>query len=257
MGEIISLKKESLLKYVLQLADNALILGQRLAEICGHGPILEQDIAITNISLDLIGEARILYQYAAEIEGNGKTEDDYPYKRDARDWQNILLVEQPNGHFGYTIIRQFMFDCYHYYHLKAMTDSSDERLAQIAAKTIKEATYHLKYSSEWVIRLGDGTQESHDKMQEALNDRIRFFDEAFIPSKIENDKSLNGVAVDCTKIRELAWSKFTEVCQTANLEIPEVKVPQKGGKDGLHTEYLGFILAELQFVQKSYPDSNW
>ncbi len=257
MGEIISLKRESLLKYVLQLADNALILGQRLAELCGHGPILEQDIAITNISLDLIGEARILYQYAAEIEGNGKTEDDYPYKRDVRDWQNILLVELPNGHFGYTIMRQFMFDCYHYYHLKAMTNSGDERLAQIAAKTIKEATYHLKYSSEWVIRLGDGTQESHDKMQEALNDRIRFFDEAFIPSKIENDKSLNGVAVDCTKIKASAWAKFTEVCQTANLEIPEVKFPQKGGKDGVHTEHFGFILAELQFVQKSYPDSNW
>ena len=257
MGEIISMKKESLLKYVLQLADNALILGQRLGEICGHGPILEQDIAITNISLDLIGEARVLYQYAAEIEGNGKTEDDYPYKRDVRDWQNILLVEQPNGHFGYTIMRQFMFDCYHYYHLKAMTDSSDERLAQIAAKTIKEATYHLRYSSEWVIRLGDGTEESHDKMQEALNDRIRFFDEAFIPSKIENDKSLNGVAVDCTKIKDLAWAKFTEVCQIANLEIPEVKFPQKGGKDGLHSEHFGFILSELQFIQKSYPDSKW
>jgi len=191
MGEIISLKRESLLKYVLQLADNALILGQRLAELCGHGPILEQDIAITNISLDLIGEARILYQYAAEIEGNGKTEDDYPYKRDVRDWQNMLLVELPNGHFGYTIMRQFMFDCYHYYHLKAMTNSGDERLAQIAAKTIKEATYHLKYSSEWVIRLGDGTQESHDKMQEALNDRIRFFDEAFIPS-VQKLRRLHG-----------------------------------------------------------------
>jgi ring-1,2-phenylacetyl-CoA epoxidase subunit PaaC len=237
MAEVISLKKESILKYVLQLADNALILGQRLAEICGHGPILEQDIAITNISLDLIGEARVLYQYAAEIEGNGKTEDDYPYKRDIRSWQNILLVEQPNGHFGHTIMRQFMFDCYHYYHLKAMINSNDERLAQIAAKTIKEATYHLKYSSEWVIRLGDGTEESN--------------------SKIENDKSLIGIAVDCTEIKDLAWAKFSEVCQTANLDIPEVKFPQKGGKDGLHSEYFGFILSELQFLQKSYPDSNW
>ncbi|MFT6337352.1 MAG: ring-1,2-phenylacetyl-CoA epoxidase subunit PaaC [Halioglobus sp.] len=257
MAEVISLKKESILKYVLQLADNALILGQRLAEICGHGPILEQDIAITNISLDLIGEARVLYQYAAEIEGNGKTEDDYPYKRDIRSWQNILLVEQPNGHFGHTIMRQFMFDCYHYYHLKAMINSNDERLAQIAAKTIKEATYHLKYSSEWVIRLGDGTEESNSKMQDALNDRIRFFGEAFIPSKIENDKSLIGIAVDCTEIKDLAWAKFSEVCQTANLDIPEVKFPQKGGKDGLHSEYFGFILSELQFLQKSYPDSNW
>lgn len=257
MGEVINLKKESILKYVLQLADNAMILGQRLAETCGHGPILEQDIAITNISLDLIGEARVLYQYAAEIEGEGKTEDDYPYKRDVRDWQNILLVEQPNGHFGHIIMRQFMFDCYHYYHLKAMVDSSDERLAQIAAKTIKEATYHLRYSSEWVIRLGDGTEESHGKMQEALYDRIRFFDEAFIPSKIENDESLRGIIVDCTTIKDLAWAKLNEVCQAANLEVPEVKFPQKGGKDGLHSEHFGFLLSELQFLQKSYPNSNW
>ena len=257
MGETIDLKKESLLKYVLQLADNAMILGQRLAETCGHGPILEQDIAITNISLDLIGEARVLYQYAAEIEGDGKTEDDYPYKRDVRDWQNILLVEQPNGHFGHVIMRQFMFDCYHYFHLKAMTNSSDERLSQIAAKTIKEATYHLKYSSEWVIRLGDGTEESHGKMQEALNDRIRFFDEAFIPSKIEKDESLVGISVDCESIRDLAWEKFSTVCQKANLTIPEVKFPQKGGKDGLHTEHFGYLLSEMQFLQKSYPNSNW
>lgn len=257
MGETIELKKESLLKYVLQLADNAMILGQRLAETCGHGPILEQDIAITNISLDLIGEARVLYQYAAEIEGDGKTEDDYPYKRDVRDWQNILLVEQPNGHFGHIIMRQFMFDCYHYFHLKAMTNSSDERVSQIAAKTIKEATYHLKYSSEWVIRLGDGTEESHGKMQEALNDRIRFFDEAFIPSKIEKDESLVGISVDCESIRDLAWEKFSTVCQKANLTIPEVKFPQKGGKDGLHTEHFGYLLSELQFLQKSYPNSNW
>lgn len=257
MAEIINIQKQSTLKYTLQLADNAMILGQRLSEWCGHGPVLEQDIAITNIALDLIGEARILYQYAAEIEGNGKTEDDYPYKRDVRDWQNILLVEQPNGHFGHTIMRQFMFDCYHYYHLKAMIDSSDVRLSQIASKTIKEATYHLKYSSEWVIRLGDGTDESHLKMQEAIDDRMRFFDEAFIPSKIESDESLKGIAVDCTSIRKDAWSKFEGIIKQANLTIPEVKFPQKGGKDGLHTEYMGYILSELQFVQKSYPNSEW
>ena len=257
MTDVIDIHKENTLKYVLQLADNAMILGQRLAEWCGHGPILEQDIAITNISLDLIGEARVLYQYAAEIEGGGKTEDDYPYKRDVRDWQNILLVEQPNGHFGYTIVRQFMFDCYHYYHLKAMTQSKDERLAQIAEKTIKEATYHLKYSSEWMIRLGDGTEESRAKMQEALNGRIRFFDEAFIPSEIEKNTSLKGIAVDCQSIKEAAWAKFTAVCNSATLTIPEVKFPQKGGKEGMHSEHFGYILSELQFLQKSYPNSNW
>ncbi|MDF1697168.1 MAG: phenylacetate-CoA oxygenase subunit PaaC [Saprospiraceae bacterium] len=249
--------KNILLQYVLQLADNAMILGQRLGELCGHGPILEQDIAITNISLDLIGEARVLYSYAAEIEGNGKTEDDYPYKRDILDWKNILLVEQPNGHFGHTIVRQFMFDCYHYYHLTEMRNSSDIRLAEIAKKTIKEATYHLKYSSEWMIRLGDGTEESHAKMQEALSDLIRFFDEAFIPSKIEKEESLKGIAVDCERIRNRAWEKFRSVCEEATLKIPEVEYPQEGGKNGLHSEQLGFILADLQFLQRAYPNSNW
>jgi len=245
------------LQYVLQLADNAMILGQQLGELCGHGPVLEQDIALTNISLDLIGEARILYQYAAEIDGNGKTEDDYPYKRDVLDWRNLLLVEQPNGHFGHTIVRQFMFDCYHYYHLREMSISSDQRLSEIAKKTLKEATYHLKYSSEWIIRLGDGTSESHQKMKEALSDRITYFDEAFIPSKIEKEESLFGIAVDCEKIKSQAWNKFKSVCEQATLTIPTVEYPQKGGKDGLHTEHFGFILSDLQFIQRAYPNSNW
>ena len=245
------------LQYVLQLADNAMILGQQLGEMCGHGPILEQDIAITNISLDLIGEARMLYQYAAEIEGDGKTEDDYPYKRDVLDWKNLLLVEQPNGHFGHTIVRQFMFDCYHYYHLKALSQSSDEKLSLIAKKTLKEATYHLKYSSEWMIRLGDGTEESHQKMQEALADRITYFDEAFIPSKIEKQEALSTIAVDCSQIKSHAWNKFKSVCDEATLTIPEVEFPQKGGKNGLHSEHLGYILSDLQFLQRTYPNSNW
>lgn len=250
-------EQELRIAYVLQLADNVMILGQQLGELCGHGPVLEQDIALTNISLDLIGEARILYQYAAEIEGNGKTEDDYPYKRDVLDWKNLLLVEQPNGHFGHTIVRQFMFDCYHYYHLKEMTNSTDERLAEIGRKTLKEATYHLKYSSEWMIRLGDGTTESHQKMQEALTDRIRFFDEAFIPSNIEKDPNLSGIATDVEKIKSFAWDKFKSVCEEATLAIPEVEFPQKGGKNGQHTEHLGYILSDLQFLQRAYPDSNW
>lgn len=250
-------ERKILLQYVLQLADNPMILGQRLGELCGHGPILEQDIALTNISLDLIGEARILYQYAAEIEGEGKTEDDYPYKRDVLDWKNLLLVEQPNGHFGYTIVRQFMFDCYHYYHLKEMTNSTDERLAEIAKKTLKEATYHLKYSSEWMIRLGDGTKESNLKMQEALSDLITYFDEAFIPSSIEKEDALIGIRVDSAKIKDLAYSKFVNVCEEATLKIPEVEYPQEGGKNGYHSEHLGFILSDLQFLQRAYPNNNW
>lgn len=250
-------EKNATVDYILQMADNTMILGQRLGEWCGHGPVLEQDIALTNIALDLIGESRVLYQYAAELEGNGKTEDDYPYKRDVRDWKNVLLVEQPNGHFGHTIARQFMFDCYHYYHLKAMTESNDERLAEIAKKTLKEATYHLKYSSEWVIRLGDGTEESHLKMQEAIDDRITYFDEAFIPSQIEKDLMDSGIAVNTEEIKALAWEKLKNVCQQATLQVPEVVYPQKGGKTGMHSEHLGHILSELQFLQRAYPDSNW
>lgn len=257
MAKILHFNENPLLDYVLQLADNPMILGQRLSEWCGHGPVLEQDIAITNIALDLIGEARILYQYAAEIEGGDLTEDHYPYKRDIRQWKNLLLVEQPNEHFGYTIMRQFMYDCYHYYHLAALRSSSDERLSQIAAKTIKEATYHLKYSSEWVIRLGDGTEESHQKMQEALDDRIRFFDEAFIPSAAEQDHRLKSIAVDCTAIKQDAWKKFSDICQQANLTIPDKVVPQQGGKSGIHTEQMGYLLAELQYLQKSYPGAEW
>lgn len=250
-------EKKLKLQYVLQLADNAMILGQQLGELCGHGPVLEQDIALTNISLDLIGEARILYQYAAEIEGQGKTEDDYPFKRDVLDWRNLLIVEQPNGHFGHTIVRQFMFDCYHYYHLKELSNSADEHLSLIAQKTLKEATYHLKYSSEWMIRLGDGTPESHQKMQEALTDRITYFDEAFIPSKIENEESISSIVVDVEKIKPLAWNKFESVCEQATLTIPPVEYPQKGGKNGLHSEHLGYILSDLQFLQRAYPNSSW
>ena len=250
-------EKKNLLHYVLQLADNPMILGQRLGEMCGHGPILEQDIALTNISLDLIGEARVLYQYAAEIEGDGKTEDDYPFKRDVMEWRNLLLLEQPNGHFGYTIVRQFMFDCYHYYHLKALSNSSDNRLAEIARKTVKEATYHLKYSSEWMIRLGDGTEESNQKMQEALSDLIVYFDEAFVPSDLEMEKSLEGIIVPSEDIKPLAFEKFNSVCKEAKLEIPMVEYPQKGGKNGYHTEHLGYILSDLQFLQRAYPNSNW
>jgi ring-1,2-phenylacetyl-CoA epoxidase subunit PaaC len=250
-------EEKILLAYVLQLADNPMILGQRLGELCGHGPVLEQDIALTNISLDLIGEARILYQYAAEIEGQGKTEDDYPFKRDVLDWRNLLLVERPNGNFGHTIVRQFMFDCYHYYHLKKMAMSSNERLAEIAKKTIKEATYHLKYSSEWMIRLGDGTPESHQKMQEALNDYAPYFGEAFIKSNVEKRDELRGICVDVESIKPNAYDKFKSVCETATLIIPEVEYFQEGGKNGYHSEHLGFILAELQFVQRAYPDSNW
>lgn len=232
-----------------------MILGQRLGEWCGHGPILEQDIAMTNIALDLIGEARNYYQYLAETEG--KHEDDYPMKRDVRNFKNVLLVELPNGNWADTLMRQFMFDCWHYYHLEAMTNSADQRLAAIAKKSIKEANYHLVFSSEWIIRLGDGTEESHHKMQNALDTLLPYFDEMFLSEKYEMDCEKNGIGVDNEIVKSRAQAKFNEVIDEATLIKPEKYFAKKGGKSGLHTEHLGFVLAEMQFMQRAYPNVEW
>ncbi|HAI57201.1 MAG TPA: phenylacetate-CoA oxygenase subunit PaaI [Saprospirales bacterium] len=248
---------KDLLNYTIQLADDVMILGHRVSEWTGHGPVLEQDIALTNISLDLIGKARNLYQYAAKQEGNGKTEDDYPFKRDAREWTNALLVEQKNGDFAQTIVRQFLFDCYHFYHLKALSKSTDEQMAYIGAKSVKEAKYHLQYSAEWMVRLGDGTEESHNRMQQALEDKIHYFEELFIPTKSESKLLETGIAPDLSLIKEKAYAKLNAVLQESTLSLPEDIFPQQGGRKGNHTEYLGFILAELQYMQKSYPNLTW
>lgn len=248
---------KQLLDYTLQLADDAMILGHRLSEWCGHGPVLEQDIAITNIALDLIGEARNLYQYAAKQEGGSKTEDSYPFQRDVMHWTNVQLVEVPNDDFAHTIIRQLLFDCYHYYHLEALTQSADEQLTYIAAKSVKEARYHLQYSSEWTVRLGDGTEESHQRMQVALDNRIQYFEELFLPTEAEAALVKTGIAVDLANIREKALAKLKTVLQRATLVLPEKIYIQKGGRQGSHTDHLGYILAELQFMQKTYPDLVW
>ena len=248
---------KDLLNYTIQLADDVMILGHRVSEWTGHGPVLEQDIALTNISLDLIGKARNLYQYAAKQEDNGKTEDDYPYKRDAREWTNALLVEQKNGDFAQTIVRQFLFDCYHFYHLKALSKSTDEQMAYVGAKSVKEAKYHLQYSAEWMVRLGDGTEESHSRMQQALEDKIHYFEELFIPTETETKLLKTGIAPDLSLIREKAYAKLNAVLQESTLSLPEDIFPQQGGRKGNHTEYLGFILAELQYMQKSYPNLTW
>lgn len=248
---------KDLLNYTIQLADDVMILGHRVSEWTGHGPVLEQDIALTNISLDLIGKARNLYQYAAKQEGKGKTEDDYPYKRDVREWTNALLVEQKNGDFAQTIVRQFLFDCYHFYHLEALSKSTDEQMAYIGAKSVKEAKYHLQYSAEWMVRLGDGTEESHSRMQQALEDKIHYFEELFIPTETETRLLKAGIAPDLSLIREKAYAKLNAVLQESTLSVPEDLFPQQGGRSGNHTEYLGFILAELQYMQKSYPNLTW
>ena len=251
------MKNNDLFKYTLQLADDVMILGHRLSEWTGQGPVLEQDIALSNIALDLIGEARNLYQYAAKQEGNGKTEDDYPYKRDVLQWTNALIVEQKNGDFAQTIVRQFLFDCYHYYHLEALSKSTDEQMAFIGAKSVKEARYHLQYSAEWMVRLGDGTEESHARMQQAIEDKMHYFEELFIPTAAESRLVESGVAVDLAPIRVKAYAKLNEVIKESTLKLPEDIYTQQGGRNGVHTEHFGYILAELQYMQKSYPNMQW
>lgn len=244
-------------EYILHLADNALILGQRLAEWCGHGPVLEQDMAMTNISLDLIGQSRSLYQYAAQIEGQGKTEDDLAFLRDAWDFRNVLLVELPNRDFAYTIIRQFLFDTFNYYSYKQLTESKDAQLAAIAQKSLKEVTYHLRWSSEWTIRLGDGTEESHQRIQKALDDYWMYAGELCTPTESEKALSEQGIAANLAAIRLLWEQHVDKILAQATLQKPDATWMQSGGKMGKHTEHLGYILAEMQFLQRAYPGAEW
>ena len=249
--------KDELIKYILHLADNNLILGQRNAEWCGHGPVLEQDIALTNISLDLIGQARLLYQYAAELKGEGNTEDSLAYNRIEREYLNCLLVEQPNGNWGDTIMRQFLYDAYNYFNYEALTKSADEQLAAIATKSIKEVAYHLRFSSEWVVRLGDGTEVSRDKMLSALDNLWRYTGELFEPASYENAVHQNGIGPDLEAIKMKWEEKVSNVLAEATLPKPSEPWMQSGGKKGIHTEHMGYILTELQYVQRTYPNLQW
>lgn len=249
--------QQVLFEYVLQLADNSMILGQRNAEWCGHGPVLEQDIALTNITLDLIGEARSLYQYAAEIKGPGSTEDSIAFLRDEAEYRNLLLCEQPNTDWAHTIIRQFFYDAFHYFLQQELLAGDNERLREIAAKTIKEATYHLKWSSEWTIRLGDGTPLSQSKMQEALNNLWPYTGEMFMPSATEQAMFSNGSDNRLENIRGKWNQKIREVLEQATLNIPEDAYMHSGGKRGLHSEHMGYLLAEMQYLQRVHPHAEW
>lgn len=251
------MEQETLADYLLILADSSLILGQRNSEWCGHGPVLEQDIALTNIALDLIGEARNLYQYAADLKGQGNTEDSLAYLRNERQFRNLLLCEFPNTDWAYTITRQFFYDSFHCLLLRSLLESKDSRLSEIARKTLKEATYHLRWSSEWVIRLGDGTELSRSKMQDAVNDLWEYTGEMFIPVDAETAAADAGVGPHLTKL-EAEWkNQVSAVLKEATLSHPENAFMQTGGKKGIHTEKLGFILAEMQILQRSYPGANW
>lgn len=248
---------KALFNTLLHLGDNALILGHRISEWCGHGPVLEQDIALTNIALDLIGQARLYLDYAGKVEGEGRDEDDLAYKRDVLDFKNALIAEQPNDDFAHTIARQFFFDTWHLLLLQSLQSSEDETLRSIAAKSIKEVTYHARFSSEWVIRLGDGTEESKAKMQEGIDDLWMWTNELFEETPEEKQLTEAGVYTSVNALKDAWLAKVKEVLTEATLAFPEEEAHQTGGKDGLHTEFLGYILAEMQFLPRAYPDAKW
>jgi ring-1,2-phenylacetyl-CoA epoxidase subunit PaaC len=251
-------QQQALFEYLLQLGDNALVLGHRLSEWCGHGPILEQDIALTNIALDQVGQARSLLQYAGQIEGQGRTEDHLAYLRDVPAFRNALLVEQPNGDFAHTIVRQFLFDAFNYYLYDSLKQSADSHLRAIAEKSFKEIAYHLRYSSEWMIRLGDGTAESHRRMQDALEDLWMFSGELLEPSPADIAMMQAGIAPDLPGLKPLYDEKVAAILEEATLQRPDSDWMQSGGKTGkMHSEHLGHLLAELQFVQRAYPGMEW
>ncbi len=242
--------KTSLVDYTLHLADTTLILSQRNSEWCGHGPILEQDIAITNISLDLLGQSRNFYQYAATLIGGETTEDSLAYLRKEREFKNLLLVEQPNGDWGQTILRQYLYSQFQYLLFEQLQQCGDAQLAAIAAKAIKETTYHVRWSSEWVIRLGDGTEESHNRMLKAIDELWRYTGEMSEPAAYET-------IVDVSILKNDWLQKATNIFAEATLPVPEKVFMQSGGKQGKHTEHLGYILTELQYMQRTYPGAQW
>jgi ring-1,2-phenylacetyl-CoA epoxidase subunit PaaC len=245
------------LNYYLQIADNALILSHRLAENTSKGPYLEEDLATTNVALDLLGLAESIYTEAAKMEGYGQTADDLVYRRDEKEFVNCLLTEQPNRDFAHLMTRQFMMDAFNYHFFMALTESKDPFLSAIAFKSIKEVTYHLRRSSEWMIRLGTGTDESKHRAQLAINTLWKFRDELFEESKADKAMLANGCGIELTQLRGQWEQKVDEILFLARLSLPKNHFSVRGGKEGIHTEHLGHILAEMQFLPGKYPDAVW
>jgi ring-1,2-phenylacetyl-CoA epoxidase subunit PaaC len=245
------------IRYVLRLADTSLVLGQRLGEWVGHAPALEEDLGLANISLDLIGQARLLLTYAGELEGRGRTEDDLAMSRDPSDFLNFALAEQPNGDFGRTIVRQFLLDAFQIELYEALQHSKDARLAEVAARALKETRYHLRYSSAWLVRLGDGTEESHRRVQEALDELWRFTREFFAADEVDEEVTRAGIAPSLAEL-EPRWSaRVDEVLREATLKRPADVRYTWHGKRGDHSEHLGYLLAEMQILHRTYPGASW
>lgn len=242
--------------YALRLGDNGLVLSQRLGAWCGHAPELEIDLALANIGLDLLGQARNFLAYAAEREGKGD-EDALAFGRDERQFRNLLLVEQPNGSFADTIVRQYLMDAWHVALYERLIGSRDARIAAIAAKAIKEVRYHLRFSRGWLVRLGDGTETSAQKMQQAVNSLWRFTAELFEADEVDLDLIASGVAVDPRALRQPWESEVFSGLREATLRVPAEAAYRTGGRRGLHTEHLGPMLAEMQYLQRAYPGQQW
>lgn len=247
----------ALFPYLLRLGDDRLILGHRLSEWCGHGPILEEDIALANIALDLIGEATLCLKLAGEVEGAGRNEDALAFLRDGMDFRNSLLVELPKGDFGFTIVRQFFFSMFSLLQMEALRTSTNAELAGIAAKAVKEARYHVRHSAEWVVTLGDGTEESHERAQHAVDELWRYTGELFVADDTDREVAAAGIGVDPSTL-ETAWrSHVDDVLRRATLTIPKAGYMQRGGREGKHTEHLGHLLSEMQIVARSHPGASW
>lgn len=249
--------QEDVFDYLLRLGDDRLILGHRLSEWCGHGPILEEDIALANIALDCIGQAIAFLKLAGEVESKGRSEDNLAYFREAIDYKNLMLLEQPKGDFAYTIARQFVFDVYSYHLFDELQNNAYDELAAIAAKSLKEVRYHLRHSSQWVLRLGDGTEESHQRIQNAFEELWRFTGEMFQPDEVEKRLAAQEIVTDSARLKP-KWKKMVEdILTEATLSIPEDGYMISGSRQGRHSEHLGYILSEMQILPRSYPDAEW
>ncbi|HSG96725.1 MAG TPA: 1,2-phenylacetyl-CoA epoxidase subunit PaaC [Woeseiaceae bacterium] len=249
--------KAMIAAYATRLGDNALVLGQRMIENVAAWPELEEELANANFSLDYIGQARMFYTYAGECEGQGRSEDEFAFLRPEHEYSNLLLLEQPNGDFGYCLVRQYLFETFYIHQLEALTRCSDEGLSDIAARAIKEVRYHLRHGRQWLVRLGDGTQESHARVQASLDDLWRFTGEMFAPDDLDDEMraACNGPHLE---IIEAEWRKdVAAVVAEATLKLPDDQWMASGGKQGRHTEHLGYLLAEMQYLQRSYPGATW
>ena len=249
--------EQALIAYTLRLADNALILSQRMVELVAAEPELEEELANANFALDFIGQARMLYTHAGALEGKGHSEDDFAFMRDEHEYRNLLLLEQPNGHFGDALVRQFLFEAFYVHLLDALTCCSDQGLTEIAARAIKEVRYHFRHSSNWLIRLGDGTELSHERVQSSLNDVWRYTGEMFAADEIDTAMLEQFDGPDLNEIKALWRSDVEKVVAEATLTMPDDGWMATGGKQGRHSEHLGFLMAEMQYLQRSFPGASW